>query len=389
MNFVWPDIPRFDHPARDPDKSNVVLYWGFFSKEDLARNEGALLMLDIDFGRKCSLRCPSCFRKANAVDDKGYPDLAYSEILAVLDDARSIGLREVKICGAGEPLENGLLLDFARHLTERGIGLAIFTKAHVLGGDRHVAALYGKHGIRNARTLCQEFFRLKTSFLVSFQSFDPRIQDKLVGGVDGYTLTRNRGLELLAETGFNLTLPTRLAMCANPIVRGNYKELFEIYVYGRERNILPVNAALMVSSKRIDDEFLAEHDVTMQEKQDLFMRIYRYNLDHGINTAAQLKREGISCMPGVHPCNQLAAGLYLTSNGSVIRCPGDSSSPLGNVHDNSIIEIWENHRNWPYARTFNCHCPYKDGVTLPNGLYDRVWSELPQETHQSVIGGDK
>ncbi len=98
--------------------------------------------------------------------------------------------------------------------------------------------------------------------MVSFQSADPAIQDKLVGGISGYTKKRNRALELLAEAGFNKSSPTRLAICSNPMVRPNFEELFDIYVYARERNILPVNAALMVSGKQIDEWFLHEYDVS-------------------------------------------------------------------------------------------------------------------------------
>lgn len=376
MNPVYPNITRFTISDKDTEKVNVVQYWGFFSTQDLAEHLGALLMLDIDFGRKCSLQCPSCFRKKNRVDNEPYKDLSYEELLRTIDEAQSIGLREIKICGAGEPLENQLLLQLARDLTQWGIGLSIFTKAHVLGDDEYVAKLYGEYGIFDASALCREFFELKTSFLVSLQSLNPEIQDQLVGGVSGYTQKRNRGLELLAETGFNKTFPTRLAICANPMVRANFDELLDIYIYARERNILPVNAALMVSGKQIDERFLHNNDVSAEEKVNLWLQIYEYNLHHGFSTLEQLECEGVSCMPGIHPCNQIAAGLYLTSNGTVIRCPGDYSKPLGNIHNESIISIWERHRNWPLAGKFNCHCQFKDGITLPEGLYDRLLSKL-------------
>ncbi|OGP57590.1 MAG: hypothetical protein A2V67_09185 [Deltaproteobacteria bacterium RBG_13_61_14] len=372
MTPMYPNIPKVDVLHRPLDKGNLVQYWGFFSADELARNQHALLMMDIDLGRKCSLRCPSCFRKSNPVDDYNYPDLKYEQIMAVLEEAKTLGLREIKICGAGEPLEDSRLLPFARDLTAMGLGLSIFTKGHVLGDDNHVTSIYGKYGIDNAVSLCEEFFRFKTSFLVGFQSAHPEIQDKLVGDVKGYTLKRNRALEILADIGFNKTSPTRLAICANPIMSMNYGELFNIYVYARRRNILPVNAALMVSGKQIDTHFLAANDVSAEEKELFFIRVYRYNLEHGIQSKGQMLTEGISCLVGIHPCNQIAAGVYLTCNGTVIRCPGDSGNPLGNIHEQTITEIWEANKQWRFAGMFNCHCPFKDGVTLPEGIYSRV-----------------
>lgn len=376
MSEIYPRIPQYRVPEADICSANVVQYWGFFSEEDLCQHPDSLLMMDVDFGRACSLRCPSCFRRSNPVDDDGYRDLTYAEMMRVVDEARGLGLREIKICGAGEPLENPDLLRFARDLTDRNVGLSIFTKGHVLGDDAEVAHLFGRYGIRSARGLCEAFYELKTSFLVSFQSPVPAIQDRLVGKVKGYSLKRNRALELLDACGFNKDVPTRLAMCANPMVRANVDVLFDIYVYARRRNILPVNAALMVSGKQLDRQFLKETDPHPGTKEELFARIYEFNLRSGLNTLDQLCREGISCMPGIHPCNQIAAGVYLTCNGTVTRCPGDSRQPLGNVQDCSIAEIWEPHRDWAFAGVFNCWCPFKAGITLPEGLQERVLGRL-------------
>jgi MoaA/NifB/PqqE/SkfB family radical SAM enzyme len=372
MSVSYPSIPPVRVVHADKHDANTVQYWGFFRREELEAAPADLLMLDIDFGRVCSLACPSCFRRANRVDEFGERDLSCAELLAVIDEARAIGVREVKVCGAGEPLETPNLLPFAEELTARGVGLAVFTKGHVFGDDDRVGRLYGRYGVQDGQELSQRFFDLKVSFLVSFQSPDSDVQEELVGGMAGYSRKRDRGLERLAGVGFNKYSPTRLAICANPILRCNYQYLYEIYVYARERNILPVNAALMVSGKQINAHFLSHNDISPTEKIELYRRIYEYNLGQGLDTVDQLAADGISCMPGIHPCNQIAAGLYLTANGTVVRCPGDSGAPLGNVRRESIRDIWLRHREWPFKGRFNCGCPFKDGATIPRPLYEMV-----------------
>ena len=111
---------------------NTVQYWGFFTHQEIkeATQHGKLLMLDIDFGRKCSLHCPSCFRRKNLIDN-GQPDMDYNQLLITIRQAKQLGLRSVKICGAGEPFENPKLLQLAHDLTTMDVGLAIFTKGHV------------------------------------------------------------------------------------------------------------------------------------------------------------------------------------------------------------------------------------------------------------------
>jgi len=94
MTPIYPDIPPFTPKDRSPAKLSVVQHWGFFSREEIAREAGRLLMLDIDFGRDCSLRCPTCFRRRNSVDDSADPDLTYDELLEMLRQARELGSRQ-------------------------------------------------------------------------------------------------------------------------------------------------------------------------------------------------------------------------------------------------------------------------------------------------------
>lgn len=364
----------FENPAEE--QLATTQYWGFFSKDEIARNAGRLLMLDIDFGRDCSLRCPTCFRRSNPVDDSADCDLTFDQLLDVIHEAKKLGLKTVKICGAGEPLENPDLLRLARQLTEWGVGLSIFSKGHVLGDDSIAARVFGHEGVRNASSLASALHELKTSMLLSFQSFNPKIQDRLVGNVKGHTARRNRAAEILAEAGFNKCLPTRLAFCANPITHANYRELFDIYTYCRERNILPVIAALMTSGKQFGHEYLAGIDVTDDQKIDLYCRIYEYNIMNGIQSLNRVFTEGISPLAGIHPCNQIAAGLYVTCNGNVISCPGDSECILGNIRRESIRDIWNQSDNYRRRGTFNCKCPPKDGKTIPYDLYSMVLNKL-------------
>jgi len=250
-------------------------------------------------------------------------------------------------------------------LTDWDVGLSIFTKGHVLGDDDFAVRVFSHEGVSNARSLASRLLELKTSVLLSFQSFRPQIQDRLVGNVAGHTLRRNRAAEMLCNLGFNKSSPTRLAFCANPITRDNYDELLDIYVYCRERNILPVIAALMVSGKQFTRSFLDGIDVPAEAKVRLWERIYRYNLDSGIHSLDDLKRDGISSMPGIHPCNQIAAGLYVTLTGTVTMCPGDSNTLLGSIRHARIGNIWHHSFSRKWCGTFNCGCPPKEDNTLP------------------------
>jgi len=378
LTKTYPGIPK-RFPDRFPaDFDNRVRHFGFFTREEVEQNAGKLLMLDIDFGRYCSLHCPGCFRRENEVDDTAESDLSYAELIEVVDQARGLGLQSIKICGAGEPTEHHRFLQFVREMTARGVGVACFTKGQVLGSDQKTKQFNQRYGITTTKQLCEELAQLKVSFLLSFQSFTHKTQNQLVGQ-PGHTVVRNRALANLVAAGFNYPLPTRLALEVGPITRTNYEEVPEIYVWGRERNMFVIPNFLMVSGKQIDRPFLAKHDLTEQEKIDLFVRIYSWNIRHGLQTLEQIEKEGISCMPGIHPCNQIACGLYITANGNVVGCPGFGGIEdiQGNVKQESLSEIWrksQGRREW--AGRFNCLCPPKDGITIPQGIYEKVLAEL-------------
>jgi len=374
---IIPDIPKKFTGQFPEDYRNEIQHWGFFTRNELYENKGNLLMMDIDFGRLCSLNCPSCFRKRNVVDDANRSDLSYDELLAVIDDAKKLGLRSVKICGAGEPTQDSRFLQFVRDMTAKDIGVAAFTKGHVLGSDREAKKINCEYGIETARELCDELHKLNVSFMLSFQSFHTEVQDSLVRR-EGYTLVRNRALENLVSAGFNEADPTRLCLCNAPITKTNYDEVFDIYVYARERNIYPVIAVSMISGKQLDDDFIHKIDLTYEQKVELWTRVYSWNIERGVQTLEQIRREGISAMPGSHPCNQVAAGLYVTANGNVVGCPGFTSIE-GNIKDRSIGNIWAESQNKRRGNTFNCGCPPKEGKTIPNGLYARVFSNLKKK----------
>jgi MoaA/NifB/PqqE/SkfB family radical SAM enzyme len=371
---IIPDIPKKFGIQFPEDYQNKIQYWGFFTQDELEANKGKLLMLDIDFRRYCSLNCASCFRKNNVVDDVNEGDLNYNQLIQVIDDARELGLQSVKICGAGEPTQDSSFLRFARDMTERDIGLAVFTKGQVLGSDEEARRFNQNYGISSAQELCDELYKLKVSFMLCFQSFYTETQDTLVKQ-EGHTKIRNRALEKLVRAGFNKPNPTRLCLCNAPITKTTYDEAFDIYVYARERNIYPVIAVSMVSGKQLDDKFIHKMDLTDEQKVSLWTRVYSWNIERGVQTLEQIKREGISAMPGSHPCNQVGCGLYVTANGNVVSCPGYTTIE-SNVKDKSIKEIWEESQNKRRAGRFNCGCPPKEGRTIPADLYANVLSEL-------------
>lgn len=346
--------------------------WNFTQKE-LSENKGKILTLDIDLGNHCSLNCPHCFRRT-VVLDKVERKMTFEETTGLVLEAKRLGLRSVKFLGAGEPFENPRFVEFLRFLKSIDVIPVIFTKGHVIGDDN----LVKKHNknyeeIRNGVDLVSELNRVNASVILGFNSFDTDRQEKMVGGIKGYVEKRNLALARLIEGGLNKSNPTRLCIGSNPVTLENYDEIFSIYQWGRERNIYVIVTPTMVGGRA---SAWCEITPSKEKLIDLYTKIYKFNIERGVQTIEQIEEEGVSPYAGAHPCNQIACGMYVTLSGKVLRCPGNDTTILGNIFEQDLEAIWVNSENFRRSGTFNCGCPPKMGKSMPTDLFSEVMKRV-------------
>jgi MoaA/NifB/PqqE/SkfB family radical SAM enzyme len=372
---IIPNVPIVYEDKFPEDIVNDVNGYAF-SKEELQDSFGKLLTLDIDFGNYCSLNCPHCFRKNNKVDFGKNKSMNYDDIIGVVKQAKKLGLKSVKFLGAGEPFEDKRFLEFLRALKKLDIIPVIFTKGHVIGDDNLVKKCYSNYGISTGKELVEELKKVNASILLGFNSFDMEVQDRMVGGIKGYTVKRNRALELLVEAGFNNHNPTHLCLAANPITNDNYNEIFEIYSWGRTRNLYVIVCPTMVSGRCASTHAWKNITPSSEKLVELYANIYKFNIEKGLHTLEQIEEEGIAPFAGGHPCNQVACGMYVTLTGTVLRCPGDDTTVFGSIWKESVKDIWLRSENYDRAGTFNCGCPPKFGKSIPSNLFKEVMERL-------------
>ena len=369
---IVPDIP-IKYLTFPEHYVNDVNGWAF-DKNTIEARKGDLLTLDIDVGSYCSLNCPACFRKNNSIDNIKH-ELQFDDIVNVIRQAKKLGLKSVKFLGAGEPLENFGFLKILRFLKEEKIIPLIFTKGQVIGDDKAVSHYYGEYGINTGSELVRELNSCNASILLSFNSFYDEIQAKLVGGTTDFIYIRNRTLKLLVEEGFNNSIPTRVALVNSPITNTTINEAFEIYKWGRIRNLYTVVTPSMVSG-RAKNNFWKENTPSEEQLIALYTDIYKFNVETNLQSIQQIMDEGISSYAGAHPCNQVATGMYVSLNGKILSCPGIEYNIEGNYWETSLKKIWLNSQNYKRSGTFNCSCIAKDGKVLPYTFYNKVLKNI-------------
>ena len=333
---------------------NAIQGWEF-SDETIksAARASKLLHLDYEFSVNCSLDCCYCFRKNDNRDNGKI--LSFNEWSHVLNEAKELGVTSIKFLGAGELTENKNFFKAMEYTSNLEITPLIFTAANVIGDDNLSRKYHGMSGAEMAKKL----YDMGCSIMVKANSFNPEIQDKIVG-VKGYSEKRDEGLRRLINAGFNNHNPTRLGLEV-AMMRTEPGELFEIYKLKEALNLYIDLDPFMPCGNTKTIEKSNPFDISLDEKIELYKKVYSFNEEVGIPF------RGVSPYAGGQECSQLGYGLYINIMGEIFPCPG-SHYFLGNVRGKNLEELWKkNSFAMKYSGALSHGCPFREeaGVLYP------------------------
>ncbi len=391
-NLVFPDVPVVFKGRFPSGYLNDCKGWNFSIEErQSAKSSGkSLLTMDLDMYGKpsCGLRCKHCFNKVATMRQNMGELMNEEQIKRLILEAKSIGLRSIKIIGPGEPFDSKDVLGFLEFLRSNDIAPLVFTKGLVIGDDSRCRRIH-KMG---SPEFIKKIDELGVSILFGANSFDPETQARIVGR-DWYPSVRNTALERLADAGFNDFIPnqpTRLSLIANPILNDNVDEIFQIYAWAQERNIYIISSPTMVSGDCADPAVQKAMTPNEETLFDLYVKINIWAIERGVfrfdsasnrETFDEYLDHAVSPYVGARQCQQVPFGLFARRDGKILRCPGDSTSVQGDAKKKSVIEIWENSENrLKYQRAIYSvipyGCPPKEGKTIPTGFLERVANQV-------------
>lgn len=380
LNLDWRNpIPFADN------HENYVRGWNATETElRSASANGELLFLNLDFGTGCTLNCPHCFTVEGAIDRRGRQFMPYSLLKERILEAKTLGLRAVRILGRGEPTQwvargrsledtGGDIVDFLRFLAREEIIPVVFTRGQLIGHDPAVQRFYGGHdGMERGEDLVRLLADCGASVFLGISSIFPDVNNEMVGrGEQGdYDRWCRRALSLCVSAGLTSSNPTRLAV-ESPITTLNIAEMPVRYLLFQLLNISPCMNTYMVTG-RMQALGLGElTDPSQEQFLDMYAAIHHFMRRLGI-------RDGLGPYAGTKECHDVSHGLYLTLNGDVYPCPGYESAQnfLGSVRRNTIREIWENN---PLGRRPQSICPPKIATHFPPTFQREVLELLDRQ----------
>lgn len=290
-----------------------------FTTEEVedARRNGKLLSMDLEITEACNGACKYCYRYlAEGPQPPANDELTLKEIEAVIRLAHwKHGLRRLCILG-GEPLIPRIRQKYLGVLdvcNELGIRHVTFTNGLNLTED--TAKALRDHG---------------ASVCVKLNGMTPDVHDGLVG-VPGAFRRAMDGFTHLLSQGYGKDDKEQQLAFETVITRDNYDQIEAMWVWARERGILPYVEKLTVQGRgaRHIDELHVEND----DLRVLFERLNeidraRYGLDWDITPP----------IAGGYHCVRFYMSLYIRANGIACPCVGVDMH-LGHLRQQTISEI--------------------------------------------------
>lgn len=391
------DIPQMYDEIPDGYVNNVAHRWNYSEAEmDETLEDGShkMLHLDVDFGKTCKLHCPHCFKSNSALQKAKKEELSFEELKDIILKFKELWLKTVKVCWAGEPFDNKEFITFLQFLSDNDIKASVFTKGYVIWDNKRISDLYSHIGITNGEQLAQKLKELDTSILLSFNSFDDELQKEYSWATkwklkDTYISARNQALINCINAGLNEFKPgetTRLAIVMAPMKPENLAEVKEIYTWGRMRNLYPVWCPANLAGDWIIENERVDIVAPDYQKQlvDVYSDLYVWNIEHGVTSMEQLKKEWVSLYPGCHPCTQSRIWGYLNLYGELLSCPGhDTKREELKISKNikqepNYLQMRKGSLNYK-REWFNQYCIARDEITLQLGFYDKIMKKIQEK----------
>ncbi|MFA6994836.1 MAG: radical SAM protein [Patescibacteria group bacterium] len=308
--------------------------WNFRKKEiQKAKKNNLMLMLDAETSNICNLNCPYCYRdeysKKHIVLGN---ELTIKQRKKLIDQAKKLGCKTIKIVGAGEPLADPNFFEQIKYISSRKIIPIIYTNGILLTEEK-----------------AKNLYDLNCSIMLKFNSLEETTQDKLVGR-RGYAKSRNEAFQILMKTGFNKSKPTRLGF-DSIIVRQNKNEILDMIRFCRKNNIFPSFKTFIPTGGALQYK---KWEISKKDLIELYKKAQKIDVKE-----FKIKYNATLPYIGGFPCTQWHYASFVDILGNVYACPG-SRVLLGNIKKYSLTNIWKTNKAKEFRANKYFSCPPRE-----------------------------
>lgn len=268
---------------------------------------------------RCNERCIHCYLN-NAKKDYGV-DLPTEKVKSVIDEfAANQGLH-VTLSG-GEMLMHPDIMDIIKYCREKDLMITLLSNMIALK-DEHIPI------IKEANV---------SAVQISLYSMDPEIHDYITTIKGSFARTK-RAIEKLVAADIPV-------MISCPVMKANRKGYKDVLKYAQSLKCKANTDFIMMAQSDLNTDNLANR-LSLEETELLLRDIMENDPDYKayvertipVTFLRDLDRERFMRQP---LCGGAINDCCVGENGDVFACAGWQGKVLGNVNEQSLMEIWDN-----------------------------------------------
>jgi len=267
-----------------------------------------LLSIELEFTKKCNLRCLYCYSSAGEPEKD---ELTLDEIKSVILQAKNIGAKKIILLGGGEPLLFQGFCDVVEYINSIGLQQVVFT-----------------NGTLVTKEIATFLFKMGVAVVIKSNSYKSEVQDILAGVKGAFKNIRN-GIKHLIDAGYpgkGASLGIQTIIC-----RHNIDELPSMWMWARERQIIPYFEILTYQGRVKENKDLI---VPIAEIKDLFSRLEIIDRERfDMKWTSKPTIAAFSCKRHLYSC-------LINSQGNVQPCTGVDMH-VGNIRRTPLEDILE------------------------------------------------
>lgn len=298
--------------------------------------EGKLLTLTIFLENVCNFKCPFCLTQTRNFKE----ELTTEETKQLIIDGKKLGIKTVKIAGAGEPLMASNFWEIIDFIKSLDLDVTVFTNLSLITKD-----------------IAKKLYKNHVSIIGKMNSFKKEVQELYIGNIDGAFDKMQEGLKNLIEIGYNkLDEKNETMLCLETsILHENVNELYDYWVFCRENNIFPIVDTIYYQGKATEsdyDEYLVDYNTALS----VLRKINEYDKKLGYDWNIKLlNRNNKAVLMGElgMDCIKIGTNLNVDIEGYVYDCFNMSGENYGNIRENGLVHIWKTTK--PYASGICAH----------------------------------
>lgn len=275
--------------------------------------------LQFELTGRCNERCIHCYLN-NAKKDAGV-DLPLEKIKSIIDELADNQGLHVTLSG-GEMLMHKDIVEIINYCRKKDMMITLLSNLIALTDDLVEV-------IKNANV---------SAVQVSLYSMIPEIHDDITK-VKGSFVKTKQAIEKLVAADIPL-------MISCPVMKQNREGYKDVLKYARSLKCKANTDFIMMAQSDLDTSNLVNR-LSMDETESLIRDILYTTSDyidymHDTSPISNIRNTDIERYKKMPLCGAAINDCCIGENGDVFPCPGWQAKPLGNVYEQSLMDIWNN-----------------------------------------------